>query len=86
MTELLGQTVVVGNKGGAGGALGAEMAARATPDGYTVLMSGNPEIRPRILTSPPTCKCRLLPAFIDPVIFNLNSQQHTSLNHFENRI
>ena len=35
----LGQTVVVENKAGAGGALGIGAAAKAAPDGYTVLMS-----------------------------------------------
>jgi len=33
----LGQTIVVDNKGGAGGSLGSELASRAAPDGYTIL-------------------------------------------------
>lgn len=38
MTESMGQTVVVDNRGGAGGALGADIVAKANPDGYTLLM------------------------------------------------
>jgi tripartite-type tricarboxylate transporter receptor subunit TctC len=33
----LGTTIVIDNKGGAGGSVGSEMAARAAPDGYTIL-------------------------------------------------
>lgn len=36
MSEILGKTMVVENKGGAGGAIGAAEAARAKPDGYTL--------------------------------------------------
>ena len=39
LTELLGQTFVVENKTGAGGNLGAADVARATPDGYQLLMA-----------------------------------------------
>ena len=39
LSEGLGQQVIVDNKPGAGGALGAEIAARAPADGYTLLMT-----------------------------------------------
>ena len=34
----LGQPIVIDNRGGAGGVLGTELAAKATPDGYTLLL------------------------------------------------
>ena len=37
LSEYLGQTVVIENRGGAGGAVGTEAAARSAPDGYTFL-------------------------------------------------
>jgi tripartite-type tricarboxylate transporter receptor subunit TctC len=39
LTELLGPPVIVDNRGGANGVIGAENAIRSAPDGYTLLMS-----------------------------------------------
>ena len=38
LTQSIGQTVVIDNRPGAGGIVGMEVAARASPDGYTILI------------------------------------------------
>jgi len=50
---LLSQPIIIDNKGGAGGSVGSELAARAAPDGYTVLFTLsshtiNPAIYPKL--------------------------------------
>jgi tripartite-type tricarboxylate transporter receptor subunit TctC len=39
LQEALGQTIVIENRGGAGGAVGTEAAAKSAPDGYTFLFT-----------------------------------------------
>ena len=46
----LGQPVVAENRGGAGGALGAEMVANSRPDGHTLMMGSNGSLVGNVLT------------------------------------
>jgi tripartite-type tricarboxylate transporter receptor subunit TctC len=41
MSETLGQQLIIENVGGAGGMTGAQRVAKATPDGYSLLLSGS---------------------------------------------
>ena len=58
LSESLGQQVVVDNRGGATGSIGAELAAKAAPDGYTVLMGNiapnaiNVSLQPKLQYDP----------------------------------
>ena len=47
MSETLGQQIIIDNRGGAGGTIGTDIAAKAPPDGYTlILVSGSHAINP----------------------------------------
>ncbi len=55
LSARLGQSIVVDNRGGAGGNIGAEIAAKSPPDGYTLLL-GNASvltINPHLFSSVP---------------------------------
>lgn len=58
ISSSLGQPVVVDNRAGAGGVLGADAAAKAAPDGYTLFLGGvgshavNPSLNPKLPYDP----------------------------------
>jgi len=58
MSESIGQQVVVENRGGAAGTIGVELASRAAPDGYTIVMGHigtfgvNPTLYPKLPYDP----------------------------------
>lgn len=58
ISKAVGQPVVVENRGGAGGGIGAEVVARAAPDGYTLFVGSNgpltvnPFVQPKLSYDP----------------------------------
>jgi tripartite-type tricarboxylate transporter receptor subunit TctC len=60
LTETLGQQVIPDNRAGAGGSIGAELAARSPPDGYTLVighigtLSVNPTLYKKLAYNPVT--------------------------------
>lgn len=80
---ILKQPVVVENKPGAGGQVGAQVAASAKPDGYTLLshnngISGYAEVDKLFGRKPKTTRADFIPLarlIADPVLFLVNTQQ-----------
>jgi tripartite-type tricarboxylate transporter receptor subunit TctC len=53
MSEALGQNVVVENRPGAGGQLGAAAVARSAPDGYTLMLDASFAVNPSLYSKLP---------------------------------
>src|SRR5688572_30008635 len=54
LSAALGQQVIVDNRGGAAGVIGTRAAAKAAPDGYTLVMAhtGTTSINPALFANP----------------------------------
>ena len=78
LSETLGQPVVVDNRGGAGGIIGAEIAAKAPADGYTLVLGSpgpltiNPNLMPRLPYDPLRDFAPITLATISPFILVLH--------------
>ena len=55
LSEALGQQIIIDNRGGAAGNIGAELAAKAPPDGYTIVFAyaGTHAVNPSIYAKMP---------------------------------
>lgn len=58
ISESIGQPLIIDNRGGAGGTIGAELAAKSVPDGYTIMVTSsgviiaNPSLYQRLSYDP----------------------------------
>jgi tripartite-type tricarboxylate transporter receptor subunit TctC len=71
LAQQLGQTIVVENRAGAAGSLGAAFVAKSEPDGYTVLASGAahtiaPALQPKLTYHPGRDFAAVVPLGISP--------------------
>jgi len=79
LTETWGQQVIVDNRAGAGGSIGMQIAAKAAPDGYTLLLGSSTQfsITPAMRTKLPYDPIRdytpIAPAGLSPVILTVNA-------------
>ncbi len=91
LEQTIRQPVVVETKAGAGGQVGAQVAASAKPDGYTLLshnngISGYAEVDKLFDRQPKTTRADFIPLarlIADPVLLLVNSQQpYTTVKDF----
>src|SRR2546428_11507528 len=77
--ELLGQQVVVETRAGAGGNIAVDYAAKATPDGYTLVLAnvGALAVNPHILKTPYDPLKDLPPVSMAAVFANVLGEQPT---------
>lgn len=79
MGAALGQPVIVENKGGAGGAIGAAEVAKSPADGYTLLMSSvstmatNPAINPKTPYDPNAAFAHIINVAATPMVIAVHS-------------
>ncbi len=87
-TRLTGKSLVIDNRGGAGGTLGASLAAKATPDGYTLFMGAvhhtiAPSMYPRLDYNIETDLVPLILVASVPQVVVVNPKRVTAANFQE---
>lgn len=77
----LGQSIVIDNRGGAGGMVGTDISAKATPDGYTLLVTAEPPItiHPSVYAKLPYDPIRDVPAIMQLINYALLAVVHPSV-------
>ncbi|KQW60443.1 Bug family tripartite tricarboxylate transporter substrate binding protein [Variovorax sp. Root411] len=82
VSRILGQPVLVENKGGAGGSIGTDVVAKAAPDGYTLGVVGNSfTVNPSLYSRLPYKQSDLVPvALLAEVPFVLETGPNSSIN------
>jgi len=78
LSAVLGQPIVIENRGGAGGGIGGKFVAEADPDGYTILMSPGgalttgPAVNPNIGYDPVKVFTSIAQLIETPIIFSVD--------------
>jgi tripartite-type tricarboxylate transporter receptor subunit TctC len=86
--ETFGQNIIVDNRPGFGGAVGSELAAKSTPDGYTLLMGStstisiNPTLYSKLAYKPTDFAPVTLVAFVPHLLVASMSVPATNLKEF----
>lgn len=81
ISQTIGQPLVIENRSGAGGSLGSELASKAAPDGYTLLLgtssthSTNPWIYPKIAYHPVSSFTAIAHVTVAPMALAVHQSQ-----------